>query len=137
MHIPRENEYISVHKSLYSFTYIQESSGRLISPSASSPGQSGERALTLCISLFFFVILLNNFPLQKWPFYRDCAATGLPCSPTHTQLARVKVAAKYEKYEMMRRFDSDGSGNEHVWRSKRDNGGVSFVAFVTLNMSAC
>lgn len=83
---------------------------------------------------FFFVSFLNNFPLQKWPFYRDCAATGLPCSPTHT---RVKVAAKYEKYEMMRRLDSDGSGNEHVWQSKRDNGGVSFVAFVTLNMSAC
>lgn len=43
--------------------------------------------------------------------YRDCAATGLLCSSTHTQLARIKVAAKYEKYEMMRRFDSDGSGN--------------------------
>lgn len=26
MHIPRENEYISVHMSLFSFTYVQASS---------------------------------------------------------------------------------------------------------------
>lgn len=91
MHIPRKNEYNSVHMSLYSFTYIQASFGTfdLALPSTSF---SWPEWWTCPFSLYFFLsvfpfcfffFFLNNSPLTEMALYCDCSTTDLGCCLIH------------------------------------------------------
>lgn len=97
---------------IYIYTEILGTSD-LALPSASSPGESDKSDLT-----FYFFFVCVYFYQQPPPTEMTVLSwlcnykfEVLPCTPDTGN----RVAAKYEKYELKRHFDSDGR-ERNVWQ---------------------
>lgn len=105
---------------IYIYTGILGTSD-LALPSASSPGQNDKRDLTL----YFFcvcVFLSTTSPYWNGPLI-VIVQLQIWGAALQTRLAHARVAAKYEKFQLKRHFDSDWR-EMNMWQCVNQRGTV-------------
>lgn len=92
------------------------------------------RACPYSLYFSFFCIFIKQLPPTEMALLPWLCSYRFAVQPyTHPAGSRQSDSKIWE----IRNDEAFRLRNEHVRWSMRDNGGVSFVAFVTLNMSAC
>lgn len=108
---------------IYIYTGILGTSD-LALPSASSPGQNDKRDLTLnFIFIFFFVCFYQQPPPTETALLFVIVRLQGWGAALQTRPAHVRVAAKYEKYQLKRHFDSDRR-EMNMWQCVNQRGTV-------------